>query len=118
MGKKIVRHDFRVVVRPRDVGDFGFVRIGGQVRSEEEARKACEDIACDIRRRVDNLPTYGNRGVNVEWEEAAVCEHCGYDWTEDSESYNGGCCLKDEPPPREEDPGIQAAMATPFADNH
>lgn len=29
-------------------------------------------------------------------ESDAVCEHCGYRWTEKSPDYNGGCCAKDE----------------------
>lgn len=50
-----------------------------------------EDVAKQIRRHVDNIGT-----VEVIRELAHTCEHCGYDWTEASTTYNGGCCDKDE----------------------
>jgi len=93
--RSIQKRNFRVVVEPRDPGDFGFVRIGGQTISPNERERQCEKIASEIRHHVGGLPSYGNRGVSVEWDEFAVCRHCGADWTEPSELYNGGCCQED-----------------------
>lgn len=95
MGKQINRNNFRVEVYPRDPGDLGFARIGGRVRSERDAEIACEEIASDIRRHVSDLPTYGNRGVSVVWDDEPVCSHCGSRWTEPHERHNGGCCAVD-----------------------
>jgi len=96
MGQKSQRTNFRVEVTPRDPGDFGFARIGGQTRSEEESERLCESIASDIRRHVDDLQSFGNRGVSVRWDSEMVCEHCGSGWTETDRNYNGGCCKEDE----------------------
>ena len=95
MGSKTYKSDFRVVVRPRSPGDFGIASIGGIKRSEEETISLCEEIARDILRHCDNLPTRGNRGVDIEWDDEKVCEHCGDKWTEEGDEYNGGCCAKD-----------------------
>lgn len=97
MARKTIRENFRVEVVPRSVGDFGYVSVSGLApRKEEEAISACEEIAEQIRRHVDGLPSWRDRGVSVEWDSKPVCEHCGSAWTEDSETYNGGCCSKDE----------------------
>lgn len=99
MGFKIEKSDFRVVVRPREAGDFGNTFIGSFEHSEDEARALCEAIADQIRRHVDDLPSRfrnGDRGVSVTWDTEKVCEHCGSRWTEDSPDYNGGCCYEDE----------------------
>lgn len=98
--KKNRKQNIRVVVYPRSPGDFGSFSISGQKRSEEETLQMCEEIADDIRRHVDNIPSRsigGNsRGVSVEWDDDPVCEYCGSIWSEDSVTYNGGCCSKDE----------------------
>ena len=96
MGVKKNKIDIHVEVEARAPGDFGFMRVSGNTRSEESEISECEAIADNIRRHVDDLPTYGNRGVSVVWTTEKVCEHCGYDWTEESNEYNGGCCAADE----------------------
>jgi len=105
MSKRSYRENFRVEVTPRSPGDFGYASISGLQRTEEEALRTCEDIADQIRRHVDDLPSRGDRGVTVIWDDAGVCEHCGAMWTEDSKTYNGGCCEDDEKgnPERQED---------------
>lgn len=120
MGKKETRYGFRVVVTPRSPGDFGNVFISGQTQSERDWVRQCEAIAQGIRRHVDDLPSGGDRGVSVEWNTALVCEHCGSDWTEESDAYNGGCCSKDvDPNDSEELPNcVWHDAATPFAENH
>lgn len=97
MARKTIRENFRVEVEPRSVGDFGYFSVSGLTpRKEEEAISACEEIAEQIRRHVDGLPSRRDRGVSVEWDSQTVCEHCGAKWTEESATYNGGCCSKDE----------------------
>ncbi len=70
----MTRTNFRVVVYPRDAGDFGFGSITGCERKEDEAEALCKEIADQIRRHVDELPSSwkdSTRGVHVEWDEEA-----------------------------------------------
>lgn len=95
VAKKTEQTNFRVVVWPRDPGDFGWARIGGQRWSENEQRQICEKIAGLIKRHV----SFGedDRGdIRVVCDTEHSCEHCGSQWTEDDPTYNGGCCDKDE----------------------
>lgn len=95
------QENFRLVVYPRQMTDFGFVKTSrsmfyssdakGQKRWEEEMQERCEGIAAEIKRHVDNVGAVG-----IEWDEQEICEHCGAQWTEQSADYNGGCCTKDE----------------------
>lgn len=96
MAPKTVRSNFRVEVEPRSPGDFGFASIGGRNYSETEWESNCEEIATQIRRHIDGLPSRSGKGVRVAWDADRVCEHCGSDWTEKSDAYNGGCCSKDD----------------------
>ena len=96
MGHVKRKEDIHVRVEARDAGDFGMIRIGGMEKSENEAIRDCEEIASQIRRHVDGLPSSRDRGVSVEWTEALYCEHCGSTWSEGENSpHNGGCCAKD-----------------------
>lgn len=90
--------DFRVVIRPRRLGDFGSMSIGdGLVTggdpkvAERMYRDRCADIAEQARRHCDDVGA-----VEIECDVEHVCEHCGGDWTEQSSDYNGGCCDADE----------------------
>ena len=89
--------NFRVVVAPRSLGDFGYGSISDYVicpdpvRRQREYAQACDEIAQQIRRHVD-----GVGGVAVEYDTLRECEHCGDRWTEDSADYNGGCCQADQ----------------------
>jgi hypothetical protein len=99
MGIKKFRTNFRVEVEPRPPGDFGFMYMSGQKQSEADYESDCEQIAKEIRRHVDPglLPSLDRqRGVHVRCDVERVCEHCGSDWTETSETYNGGCCSGDD----------------------
>jgi len=96
MGKLTNKTNIRVEVEPRSLGDYGWARIsGGRERTEKQAISDCEDIAEQIRRHVDGLPSYGDRGVCVVWDVEEVCEHCGSVWSEGDSPHNGGCCAKD-----------------------
>lgn len=102
MAKTLSRKtNFRVVVYPRGLADFGWMRssdgfIYGRgpeaaARIEKEYEGRCRDICDDIRRHVDSVGS-----TDVEFDQTPICEHCGSDWTEASDTYNGGCCQKDE----------------------
>ncbi len=106
--KATKRENFRIEVTPRSAGDFGFASVSGMQRSEAEAERLCEDIAEQIRRHVDELPSRHmsrQRGVYVMWDSKPICSHCGSAWTEEG-PYNGGCCDKD----CEEEDARQAAQ--------
>lgn len=93
--------DFRIVVTPRGLGDFGGVRMSdtfvhghgkdGAAAIAREYQSRCEEIAKEIKRHVDCVDS-----VSIEFDQQHVCEHCGWAWSEDSDTYNGGCCDKDE----------------------
>lgn len=93
--------DFRVVVYPRGLGDFGSISTSAnfiyghgpeaEKRIERDMQARCDDMVGEIKRHVDQV---GH--VAVEFDQSHVCEHCGSAWTEDSTAYNGGCCSKDE----------------------
>ena len=55
----------------------------------ESERRDCARIIAEIKRHVDVGDVY------LEIKEENVCEYCGYTWTEDGDTYNGGCCKKD-----------------------
>lgn len=60
--------------------------------ADEDAQKqAAQRVADAIRRHVDGC---GKPYLFADHE--FVCEHCGSRWSEKSDTYNGGCCGKDE----------------------
>lgn len=103
MSKKLgAKDNFRVVVDIRDMGDFGSIHAGlglfynlsdpAEIERLARDRMArCEEVAKDIKRHVDNV-----RNCFIEFDQENVCEHCGATWTENSNTYNGGCCAADE----------------------
>lgn len=102
MSKKLAyKENFRVVIDPRGLGDFGSVScspslIYGQGKVAEKLMQRdmeirCEEIEAEVKRHVDNVSS-----VWTEWDEVNVCSHCGSIWTEKNNVYNGGCCDEDE----------------------
>lgn len=105
---KVIKYsDPRVVVRPTRAGDYGFCSIGGIEHSFDYAMELCKEIEQQIARHVDNT---GSRYIEIEYDENPVCEHCGADWSEESNEYNGGCCAKDEENLTEIFPGTTEAL--------
>ena len=100
MRKEGAKMNFRVVIEPRSLGDFGSIRMSSSFlygnteaerkRMERDMQDRCEEIAKDVKRHVDQV-----RSVNVDFDQEYVCEHCGAEWTEGKSLYNGGCCDKD-----------------------
>lgn len=102
MSKKLGnKENFRVVIEPRGMGDFGSVRASVDLfygsTPEEKARLSrdqqdrANEVLADVKRHVDNVGS-----AWVEFDQPPVCEHCGSQWTEEGADYNGGCCGKDE----------------------
>lgn len=102
MGKKLgTKDNFRIVVYPRSVTDFGSISCSrgmfygydaeGQAGWERDMEDRCDELIADMKRHVDNFGS-----AEIEYDQEEVCEHCGYRWTEKDSHYNGGCCDEDE----------------------
>lgn len=95
------KENFRVVIEPRKLGDMGFVRTSdrflygdspdAQKRIEADYEEQCREIVAEVKRHVDNVAA-----AYVEYDKEFACEYCGSEWSERSNTYNGGCCSKDE----------------------
>lgn len=97
MGKSTKQENYRVVIEPRGLGQFGNISMSDRMFCSDEAdrqnqyRQACNEIADQVERHVDGVGY-----VSVESDTVDECAHCGSRWTEDSSEYNGGCCEKDQ----------------------
>lgn len=93
------KQDFRVVVRPRRMGDYGCIKISesacrgfdaDSIRHwERSMRRRCEEIVDDIKRHADGVGS-----VDIDFDQYDICEHCKEAWTADSGECNG-CCDKE-----------------------
>lgn len=100
MKKEGEKFNFRVVIEPKGLGDFGSIRLPSSLlygntemerkRAEKDMHERCEEIAEQVRRHVDNVSH-----AQVDFDQEYVCEHCGAEWTEGENPFNGGCCDKD-----------------------
>ena len=68
-------------------------RPGPDGYDAKDAQRSAGAMIENIKRHVDD----------VEWagwhaDTSDECEHCGATWTEDSDTYNGGCCDEDQDP--------------------
>lgn len=101
MKKTGIKDNFQVVVTPRDLGNFPGLSVGvgflyghgpeAQAQIEHDRQERCDEIAASIKRHTNDVSH-----VEVIFDQQHVCSHCGADWTEASDSYNGGCCEADE----------------------
>ena len=82
MGKELTREDYCVWVW----APSGF----GSGRNHKEMLRRTKEVADQCNRHVD-----GEGQAEVHFSTNARCEYCGNNWTEDTESYNGGCCTQD-----------------------
>lgn len=75
------KSNFKVVIEPRRLGDYGYVSVsdGFFGRSEERIAKdyeeRCEEIIDQVKRHVDNVGWIG-----IECDSKEVCSHCGCNW--------------------------------------
>lgn len=108
-----IKDNFRVVVEPRRMGDFGGMSIGDgllyantptdQARRERDMQDRCDEIVTSIKRHAD-----GVAHIHIECDQEHVCSHCGASWTEASSDYNGGCCEADENAQLEREKAVQS----------
>lgn len=95
--KDELRTNFRVVIEPKRLGDFGIVSVSdsmvsrGEKDRQKQYRERCDEIINDVKRHVDAVGD-----VYIESDVEYFCEHCGSVWTECGAQYNGGCCDKDQ----------------------
>lgn len=95
MAKKAFHSAYRVEVYPRRAGDYGYMHISSHAWTAAQEREICERIAHEILRHVGKFE-HDRGAVQLAHDTNYVCEHCGSRWTETSDTYNGGCCAKDE----------------------
>lgn len=75
------RNNFRVVIEPRYLGDYGSFRTNAsmfyptQEAQEAEYLKRCKAIEEQVNRHVDDIGS-----VNIEWDNDYKCSHCGHGW--------------------------------------
>lgn len=80
--KTIKKSNFRVEVYPETT-------VYGITVAEEE--DVCKAMLADIKRHVDDV-----QYARIVSDNDPVCASCGSRWTEDGETYNGGCCRADQ----------------------
>lgn len=62
--------------------------------SDEDAER--KNIARSLETLVEALKRHNDfESLAVRYDTDEVCAHCGRPWTEESTTYNGGCCDKD-----------------------
>lgn len=102
MSKKLGnKDDFRIVVYPKGMTDFGSISCGrrliygdgkeAQKRWERDMQERCDELIADMKRHVANFGS-----AYVEFDQEQICEYCGARWTEEGTQYNGGCCDEDQ----------------------
>lgn len=85
--KTIVWSNWRVEVYPSE--PFG-VQKDDSERWHKAMMHELHSLRAEINRHVDH------GGSCMAYDTEGVCSHCGHKWTEDSPTYNGGCCDEDE----------------------
>jgi hypothetical protein len=83
MAKETKKTGFRVEVLPCSP----WLVSGGELYYIEQ----CERIRKAILRHIDDIDS-----ASVVYETKSYCSFCGDEWTEASDTYNGGCCDEDE----------------------
>ena len=91
MCKITKKSNFRVVVEPKRLGDYGSIRTSDSFlrkpeQIEKDYQRRCEDMVDQIKRHVDEVGD-----AYVDFDSESVCSHCGRDWEVDN---NGEpvCC--------------------------
>jgi len=81
MAKKIIKENFRVVIEPKGLGDFGLAWASDSIGCSDEEERAkmyerrCRDIVAQVKRHIDNIGWIG-----VEYDVREICEYCGNEW--------------------------------------
>lgn len=87
--KKKILSDVFLKVCPRGLIWLRRKSPGEELKIKQDAARS---IMAEIKRHVDDVESVE---IVEEFNEGA-CEFCGAEWTEESDTYNGGCCDKDE----------------------
>lgn len=80
--KQITKSNFRVVVSPRRLGDYGSIRVSDSFfgrdpkQIEKDYLSRCEEIVSQINRHVDEVGY-----VEIESDEQETCSFCGHEWS-------------------------------------
>lgn len=91
MSVKIVHSNHRIEITPVISRWIWPANVSTEEAERKNIAKSCNDMIEEIKRHIDDVDS-----VAMRYDTDRVCEHCGSVWTEDSQSYNGGCCDKDE----------------------
>lgn len=80
MSKVIKKSNFRVIIEPRRLGDYGSVRTSdsfmrNESQIEKDYQRRCDEMVDQIKRHVDNVDN-----AYVDWDAEITCSHCGSDW--------------------------------------
>ncbi len=80
--KTVIKSNFRVVVEPKRLGDYGCVRVsdsfGGKSKRQIEVGyiNRCYEIVDQIKRHVDNFGS-----IDIQSDEEYICSYCECDWS-------------------------------------
>ena len=93
--KKVLHNNYRVVITPRQPGDYGFVsmspRLAGYDTPEKIAqheKDTCDQIYADVKRHIDNVGY-----VSVEHDVVEYCSYCKCLW--DSSTTEAPFCCEE-----------------------
>ena len=79
--------NYRVVIEPET--PF-LLRQDDPLKQHRRLIAACADIVRKVKRHVDGVDS-----VRYAYDTNYICSDCGSHWTEDSDTFNGGCCRAD-----------------------
>ena len=85
MGKQKKLVNWRVVVEPEPPSTLY------REPNDDDWREACRDLMKKIKRHID-----GVSASELQVDREFSCSFCNGIWTEDGDTYNGGCCDEDE----------------------
>lgn len=86
MGKVITKDNFRVIIEPKGLGDYGSVRVSDSMfhKTPAEREKAyerrCKEIMEQVKRHVDEV-----QYVHIDYDAHEHCSFCGYVWDIDEQ---------------------------------
>ncbi len=73
--KRVATNECEIRITPRNAGDFGFVRIGGESRGAHQEYRLCEEIVANIKRHVDDIGhTYIDQKTSFETDDGGKFE--------------------------------------------
>lgn len=92
MPRKERVENWRIEVTPTSLSNFfSDSHFGNEPTIAARYKDKCLEMESAIRRHVDHVAL-----VETKFDRVLLCEFCGKSWTEDSATYNGGCCDQDQ----------------------